>query len=114
MWTEREKILCDIYDIDKYLKSMDYFHDYRLGNIQFNESANLITIEEDKNNIDNQGAHVWDFTFELVSKLEIDMDLILTPYIYEIKIKDNEIFFELTNGYILVDAGGIKLGIPTQ
>lgn len=77
-------------------------------------TANLITIEEDKNNIDNQGTHVWEFTFELISKLEIKMESIVTLYIYEVKIKDNEILFELTNGYILVGAGGIKLGIPTQ
>ncbi|MCM1159953.1 MAG: hypothetical protein NC412_01910 [Roseburia sp.] len=114
MWTERERILCNKYDIEKYLKSVDYFHDYKLGNVQFNKSANLITIEEDKNSISNQGAHIWDFTFELVLKLEIEMDSMLTPYIYEVKIDDNKILFELTNGYILVGASEIKLGIPTQ
>ena len=114
MWTERERILCRKKDIEEYLASVDYFHDYRLGYIEFCESANKLTIEEDTRSLANEDAHIWDFTFVSISNLKITVDFIPPAYITEIKIKNDEVVVELNNGCISFNAVEIKLGIPTQ
>lgn len=114
MWTARERILCNKNDIEEYLKSVSYFHDYRLGNIEFSKSTNQITIEEDTRSIHNEAAHIWDFTFDSISNLQIVIDFVVSAYITEIEIKNNKIIVGLTNGYVSFSTIGLRLGIPAQ
>lgn len=73
MWTERERIIDNFEDAITYIKQQDYFHDYRMGNIEIDNNSVLITIEEDTGNIANKNAHVWDFKFNNISNFKCEM-----------------------------------------
>jgi hypothetical protein len=109
MWTAREKVFADIDEINQYLKNIDFFHDYKLGNVQFDKSAKNIFIEDCSEN-----ALVWDFSFENVSEFEIKIDAVLASYVDEIRINNKLFELDLTNGYISFRADGLKLGIPSN
>lgn len=112
MWTERERIIDNFEDAITYIKQQDYFHNYRMGNIEIDNNSVLITIEEDTGNIANKNAHVWDFKFNNISNFKCEIDSILPFFIFEVFIEDHEITFALNNGYISFEAKDILLGIP--
>ncbi len=117
MWTEREKELYSIREIEDYLNLMDDFHDYRLSDFEYNNEKSTAKIcvetEHEAINSSTEGL-VWDFSFEEIKDFSFSMDSMLESYIYEIIVdKGQEIVFSLTNGYIIVSADKIKLGIPS-
>ena len=112
MWTERERIITNFDEAIEYIESKECFHDYRLGNIDISEKCIQIMIEEDTRNEHNENAHIWDFSFRQTSNLKVVMDCVLTPYIDEVSIENQEMVFSLTNGCIIFQAEDISLGIP--
>ena len=112
MWTERERVLTNFDEAIEYIESKECFHDYRLGNIDIGENCIKIMIEEDTGNEHNNNAHIWDFSFHQTSNLKVVMDCVLTPYIDEVSIENQEMVFSLTNGCIIFQAEDISLGIP--
>ena len=109
---ERERVITNFDEAIEYIESKECFHDYRLGNIDIGENCIKIMIEEDTGNEHNNNAHIWDFSFHQTSNLKVVMDCVLTPYIDEVSIENQEIVFSLTNGCIIFQAEDISLGIP--
>lgn len=91
MWTERERVITNFDEAIEYIESKECFHDYRLGNIDIGENCIKIMIEEDTGNEHNNNAHIWDFSFHQTSNLKVVMDCVLTPYIDEVSIENQEI-----------------------
>lgn len=112
MWTKREKIINNFDEVISYIKSQDGFHDYRLGNIEFNENTIQIMIEEDTRNKHNENAHIWDFNFKEISELKVSMDCIIPAFISEVDIGGHFVKVGLNNGYISFRAMEISLGVP--
>lgn len=90
MWTERERVITNFDEAIEYIESKECFHDYRLGNIDIGENCIKIMIEEDTGNEHNNNAHIWDFSFHQTSNLKVVMDCVLTPYIDEVSIENQE------------------------
>ena len=117
MYTQREKELHTYNDIEDYLNSMDNFHDYKLGNFEYDKASNIcVCIETDHNPINSsKEGLVWDFNFEKVTDFSFSMDVMIGSWVDEITVEtDSKIVFALTNGYISVSAEKIKLGIPSK
>ena len=111
MWTERDKVLDNVSEIVQYLDTVNSFHDYKLGNISF-DGCNLIVMIEDAHTKNNREAHIWNFTFNHVTQLYIDMDCVLRPFLTEVEIVGQSVIIGLTNGSISFNAIDIMLGIP--
>ncbi len=114
MWTERLKTINNFDNITAYLDSIDYFHDYRLGNVEICNDSIKICVEEDTENKHNENAHIWDFTFTEYSDFKADVDCIIPSYINEISVEDNYVMFSLNNGFISLLCKKISLGIPKE
>ncbi len=118
MWTGREKELNSLAEIEDYLDSIDNFHDYRLGNIEYNseESTAVICVESDhKPSNSLTDGLVWDFRFEEIKSLSYSVDTMQGNWICEITVENqSEILFALDNGYISVSASKLKLGVPSK
>lgn len=112
MWTERLKVLDDYHEIISYIKSMDYFHDFRLGTIELGENAAKITIESDFKNSHNQNALIWNFSFDNISDLKVEIDCIIPSYIMEIEIEGYLVIINLNNGFFSFKMENMSLGIP--
>ena len=106
MWTERERIIDNFEDAITYIKQQDYFHNYRMGNIEIDNNSAFISI------IANKNAHVWNFKFNNISNFKCEIDSIVPFFILEVFIEFHEITFGLNNGYISFEAKDILLGIP--
>ena len=118
MWTPREKEIHTIEEIENYLKEVESFHDYRLGNFEYkseNSTASIfVETEHEAKNSSTDGL-VWNFEFEWVENFSISMDTMIETWIDEITVKDgSEILFSFQNGYIAVSASKIKFGIPSK
>ena len=117
MWTEREKELTDLTNIEKYLDEMDNFHDYMIGNISYNsekqEASICVETEHDVRNSSKEGL-IWNFDFEQVTNILIGVDSMLSCYVHEITVEDGQVHFWLTNGNIYVTANKVELGIPCK
>lgn len=114
MWSERERYISSLEEIEEYLKEIDYFHDYRIGNIHYSNNQSVITVEEiikTNDNTDDTGL-IWDFKFEAVQNFEIYCDCVVGFYINEITIEGNRIIFNCDNGTIAVDTSHVQLGVP--
>lgn len=118
MWTPREKEFHTFKETENYLKEVESFHDYRLGNFEYkseNSTARIfVETEHEANNSSTDGL-VWNFDFEGVKNFSISMDAMIGTWIDEITVEaDSKILFSLTNGYIAVSASKLKLGIPSK
>ena len=113
MWNERERVITNFDEAIEYIgiKRM-HFTITDWGNIDIGENCIKIMIEEDTGNEHNNNAHIWDFSFHQTSNLKVVMDCVLTPYIDEVSIENQEMVFSLTNGCIIFQAEDISLGIP--
>ncbi len=117
MWTNREKELEDIKEIENYLTEMDNFHDYMLGGIEYSNEKQVAKIfVETEHKIENSAKEglIWHFEFEQVTNFEINIDQLLASYISEITLENSKFVFELTNGNIYITASKVKLGIPSK
>ena len=117
-WTKRAEIKDNFQDIVEYLKSMDNFHDYRIGTVRYDGGSADITVEEvipGSANKYNAGL-VWDFHFEKITAFYFDVDCVMRFPILEVEPGDapGEISFSLDSGNISITAEEIKLGIPTS
>lgn len=117
MCTKRINELYTIKEIEDYLKLMDNFHDYQLGDIKYDsEKSTAVFCVETEHKAINSSTEglVWNFSFEEIKTISVSMDVLLGSYIDEITV-DNEsgIVFSLTNGSISVSTYKIKLGIPS-
>lgn len=117
-WTERREIKNNYQDIVEYLDSMDSFHDYRIGNVDYDENSVDITIEEvlPGRKIQDDTGLIWDFHFENISKFIFSVDCVIGFWISEVGRGNapGEVTFNLNNGIISVVAEKITLGIPSS
>jgi hypothetical protein len=115
MWTEREKYIECFNEIQDYLETMDNFHDYRIGHLHYAERKATITVEEyiPNSHISKTAGLIWDFEFKNVEEFKIDNDCVLQGWITEINLENKEFVFGCTNGYIVIKAEQVKLGVPT-
>lgn len=116
MWTEREMYIKDFDEIREYLVSKDNFHDFRVGNLHYADKEATIMIEEDVPNphASKTVALVWDFSFQNIEQIEIDMDCVLGSWITEINVENNEFVFNCTNGCVAIKAEQAKVGVPAK
>ena len=119
MWTERKQYLTQFIEISDYLKKHGFFHDFLIGSFSYDsqQKSILLTIEEDFTSTDNTNspALVWDLKCEGVHDfLMEDMDGLSKWWISEILMDDNDIQFQLVNGYFSFKMESASLGIPQE
>ena len=116
-WTERREIKNNYQDIVEYLDSMDGFHDYRIGDVEYKGDSANIMIEEvlPGRKIQDDTGLIWDFHFEKISKFIFSVDCVVGFWISEVERGNapREILFNLNNGIISVVAEKITLGITS-
>ena len=119
MWTERKQYLTQFIEISDYLKKHGFFHDFLIGSFSYDseQKSILLTIEEDFTSTDNSNspALVWDLKCEGVHDfLMEDMDGLSKWWISEILMDDDDIQFQLVNGYFSFKMESASLGIPQE
>ena len=119
MWTERKQYLNQFIEISDYLEKHGFFHDFLIGSFSYDsqQKSILLTIEEDFTSTDNTNspALVWDLKCEEVHDfLMEDMDGLSKWVISEILIDDDNIQFQLVNGYFSFKMESASLGIPQE
>lgn len=119
MWTERKQYLTQFIEISEYLKKHGFFHDFLIGSFSYDsqQKSILLTIEEDFTSTDNTNspALVWDLKCEGVHDfLMEDMDGLSKWWISEILMDDDDIQFQLVNGYFSFKMESASLGIPQE
>ena len=119
MWTERKQYLTQFIEISDYLKKHGFFHDFLIGSFSYDsqEKSILLTIEEDFTSTDNTNspALVWNLNCEGVHDfLMEDMDGLSKWWISEILMDDDNIQFQLVNGYFSFKMESASLGIPQK
>lgn len=119
MWTERKQYLTQFIEISDYLKKHGFFHDFLIGSFSYDsqEKSILLTIEEDFTSTDNSNspALVWNLNCEGVHDfLMEDMDGLSKWWISEILMDDDDIQFQLVNGYFSFKMESASLGIPQE
>ena len=119
MWTERKQYLTQFIEISDYLKKHGFFHDFLIGSFSYDseQKSILLTIEEDFTTTDNSNspALVWDLKCEGVHDfLMEDMDGLSKWWISEILMDDDDIQFQLVNGYFSFKMESASLGIPQE
>lgn len=119
MWTERKQYLTQFIEISDYLKKHGFFHDFLIGSFSYDsqQKSILLTIEEDFTSTDNTNspALVWNLNCEGVHDfLMEDMDGLSKWWISEILMDDNDIQFQLVNGYFSFKMKSASLGIPQE
>jgi len=116
MWTKRERYITSFDEIKAYLEQIDYFHDHRVGNFRYDGVEAKITVEEiiPGEDISESSGLVWDFTVGNIESIQMDCDCAFTWFLNEITLENGELDFNCTNGYAIIKATEIKLGIPTQ
>lgn len=116
MWTERERYITSFDEINDYIEKVDFFHDHRIGNVEYDGKVAKITVEEivpDKHISESAGS-IWDFTITGIESYQMNCDCAFTWFLNEVTIEDGELVFNCTNGYVSIKAKEIKLGIPSQ
>ena len=119
MWTERKQYLTQFIEISDYLIKHGFFHDFLIGSFSYDsqQKSILLTIEEDFTSTDNTNspALVWDLKCEGVHDfLMEDMDGLSKWWISEILMDDDNIQFQLVNGYFSFKMESASLGIPQE
>ena len=119
MWTERKQYLTQFIEISDYLKKHGLFHDFLIGSFSYDsqQKSILLTIEEDFTSTDNTNspALVWNLNCEGVHDfLMEDMDGLSKWWISEILMDDDNIQFQLVNGYFSFKMESASLGIPQE
>ena len=119
MWTERKQYLSQFIEISDYLEKHDFFHDFLIGSFSYDsqEKSILLTIEEDFTSTDNTNSPslIWDLKCKGVHDfLMEDMDGLSKWWISEILMDDDNIQFQLVNGYFSFKMESASLGIPQE
>ena len=119
MWTERKQYLTQFIEISDYLKKHGFFHDFLIGSFSYDsqQKSILLTIEEDFTSTDNTNspALIWDLKCNGVYDfLMEDMDGLSKWWISEILMDDDNIQFQLVNGYFSFKMESASLGIPQE
>ena len=119
MWTERKQYLTQFIEISDYLKKHGFFHDFLIGSFSYDsqEKSILLTIEEDFTSTDNTNSPslIWDLKCKGVHDfLMEDMDGLSKWWISEILMDDDNIQFQLVNGYFSFKMESASLGIPQE
>ena len=119
MWTERKQYLNQFIEISDYLKKHGFFHDFLIGSFSYDsqEKSILLTIEEDftTTNNTNSPSLIWDLKCKGVHDfLMEDMDGLSKWWISEILMDDDNIQFQLVNGYFSFKMESASLGIPLE
>ena len=119
MWTERKQYLTQFIEISDYLIKHGFFHDFLIGSFSYDsqQKSILLTIEEDFTSTDNTNspALVWNLNCEGVHDfLMEDMDGLSKWWISEILMDDDDIQFQLVNGYFSFKMESASLGIPQE
>ena len=116
MWTERERYITSFEEIKSYIEQIGFFHDHRVGNVEYDGKVAKITVEEivpDKH-ISESVGNIWDFTITGIESYQMNCDCAFTWFLNEITLEDGELVFNFTNGYVSIKAKEIRLGIPSQ
>lgn len=119
MWTERKQYLNQFIEISDYLEKHDFFHDFLIGSFSYDsqEKSILLTIEEDFTSTENTNSPslIWDLKCNGVYDfLMEDMDGLSKWWISEILMDDDNIQFQLVNGYFSFKMESASLGIPQE
>lgn len=119
MWTERKQYLTQFIEISDYLKKHGFFHDFLIGSFSYDsqQKSILLTIEEDFTSTDNSNSPslIWDLKCKGVHDfLMEDMDGLSKWWISEILMDDDDIQFQLVNGYFSFKMESASLGIPQE
>ena len=119
MWTERKQYLNQFIEISDYLKKHGFFHDFLIGSFSYDsqEKSILLTIEEDFTSTDNSNSPslIWDLKCKGVHDfLMEDMYGLSKWWISEILMDDDNIQFQLVNGYFSFKMESASLGIPQE
>lgn len=119
MWTERKQYLNQFIEISDYLKKQGFFHDFLIGSFSYDsqEKSILLTIEEDFTSTENTNSPslIWDLKCNGVYDfLMEDMDGLSKWWISEILMDDDNIQFQLVNGYFSFKMESASLGIPQE
>ena len=119
MLTERKQYLNQFIEISDYLKKHGFFHDFLIGSFSYDsqEKSILLTIEEDFTSTDNSNSPslIWDLKCKGVHDfLMEDMDGLSKWWISEILMDDDNIQFQLVNGYFSFKMESASLGIPQE
>ena len=119
MWTQRKQYLTQFIEISDYLKKHGFFHDFLIGSFSYDsqEKSILLTIEEDftTTNNTNSPSLIWDLKCKGVHDfLMEDMDGLSKWWISEILMDDDDIQFQLVNGYFSFKMESVSLGIPQE
>ncbi|MBQ2922777.1 MAG: hypothetical protein IJE60_06825 [Tyzzerella sp.] len=116
MWSERERYITSFEEIKSYIEQIGFFHDHRVGNVEYDGKVAKITVEEivpDKH-ISESAGNIWDFTITGIESYQMNCDCAFTWFLNEITLEDGELVFNFTNGYVSIKAKEIRLGIPSQ
>ena len=103
-------------EIKAYIEQIGFFHDHRVGNVEYDGKVAKITVEEvvpDKHISESAGS-IWDFTITGIESYQMNCDCAFAWFLNEVTLDDGEIVFNCTNGYVSIKATGIKLGIPSR
>lgn len=116
MWTERERYITSFDEIKEYIEQVNFFHDHRVGNVEYNGKEAKITVEEivSAEHISESAGNIWDFTITVIESFQMNCDCAFTWFLNEVTLEDGELVLNCTNGYVSIKAKEIKLGIPSQ
>lgn len=116
MWTERIKYLNTLEEIDDYVKNINCFHDYYMGNFTYDGTNAAICIEEPTKTTfkDGETGRVWDLEFTNITSIKIENDCIFKFLIKDTYINDEHLVLEFDQGYLKIKADKIILGIPKE
>jgi len=116
MWTERERYITSFEEIESYIEQIGFFHDHRVGNVEYDGKVAKITVEEivPNKHISKSAGNIWDFTITDIESFHMNCDCAFTWFLNEVTLEDGELVLNCTNGYVSIKAKDIKLGIPTQ
>lgn len=119
MWTKRIRYVTKGQELGAYLDEMDNFHDFLIGSFSYDSQKKVVslTIDEDKLGDDhtNSTALIWNLECEGVSHFVMqNMDGLSKWWISEIELRDEQLQFQLVNGYFSFKMKSFQLGIPFE
>lgn len=103
------KLINDINQIKEITKQKHSFHDWRISYFDIKDDFISITVEENMGTDNNAGAESATYKICNYTDLEVSLDCILIPFVYDVYFEDeNTIVFDLLNGCVTLKYGDIE------
>ena len=115
MWTERDKILTQTQEICAYLKEVEHFHDYVIGNLEYDGKTLGVVIEEDflKTDRSNAPAMQWYMEFQGIEMIGFHCDCVFKFGLDEVVYEEGDfVLYGHAFGCIEVRAKQVRLETP--